>query len=465
MPPTTNTIHEGVFAINKPPAITSAQVIRDVQRHFNPSSLFAPWMKLEQDKKDAESHNQRNKRKSWKQRQPPQLKMGHGGTLDPLATGVLILGVGSGTKALNSFLGCTKSYEAVVLFGAATDTYDCEGKVVARKGYEHITRDAVEEAMKKFRGEIMQRPPIFSALRVQGKRLYEYAREGKEVPVEIQERPLKVAELHLMEWYDGGSHKWKWPEQEAGQEEKEVVEKVLHLGGDVAAEKDKAQSSSGAKRKREVEETIGGSVVDAEAGQEAKRTKSSPEPEPALTSGALPSNEKADANHPPSTTDAITETITALPSTEPCPAPAIRLRMTVSSGFYVRSLAHDLGAAVGSLGIMTSLVRTRQGEFELGKNVLQYEELAEGEEVWGPKVRVMLKEWQEGRNTSAGLAANEGEGQYEGNGKEGVGKQADGGDVGDENAGEDEDGRAKRTNAKPERRAKIRRNSSSDGGA
>jgi tRNA pseudouridine55 synthase len=67
--------------------------------------------------------------------------------------------------------------------------------------------------------------------------------------------------------------------------------------------------------------------------------------------------------------------------------------MTVTSGFYVRSLCHDLGAAVGSLGLMASLVRTRQGEFELGKNVLEYEDLAKGEEHWTPQVQQMLDNW------------------------------------------------------------------------
>ena len=67
--------------------------------------------------------------------------------------------------------------------------------------------------------------------------------------------------------------------------------------------------------------------------------------------------------------------------------------MTVTSGFYVRSLAHDIGLAVGSAALMVSLVRTRQGDFELGKNVLEYEDLAKGEEVWGEKVEGMLSDW------------------------------------------------------------------------
>lgn len=351
-------------------------MIRDVKSHFNPSSTFKPWIQAEQARKDAESHNQKRKRRSWKQRQPTQVKIGHGGTLDPLATGVLILGVGNGTKTLSRFLECTKSYEAVALFGAATDTYDTEGKIVARKGYEHLTREVVEEALDKFRGKIMQKPPIYSAIRVQGKKLYEYAREGKEVPIEIQERPMTVQSLKMVEWYGGGTHKWHWPTTEAEQVEKEVVEKVLHLGGETNDGKDGAQSTS-AKRKRE-DDTLNGN---------AERVRS-PESKRARSGSQVPNDAPSDSvsaseHQPQSSSERL-----------PCPAPACRLRMTVTSGFYVRSLCHDLGAAVGSLGTMASLVRTRQADFELGTNVMWYEDLAQGEEVWGPKVKEMLEEWQ-----------------------------------------------------------------------
>ena len=105
-----------------------------------------------------------------------------------MATGVLIMGVGKGTKQLQGFLECTKSYEATILFGAATDTYDVLGKVLRRAEYKHVTKEGVEKALAGFRGNIMQRPPIYSALRMEGKRLYEYAREGKEIPREIEER-------------------------------------------------------------------------------------------------------------------------------------------------------------------------------------------------------------------------------------------------------------------------------------
>jgi tRNA pseudouridine55 synthase len=369
-------------AIHKPTGVTSAQVIRDVQKHFNPSKLFQPGLLAERARMEREHHNQKQKR-SRRARQPPQVKMGHGGTLDPLATGVLILGIGSGTKSLPQFLGCTKSYECTVLFGKATDTYDTEGKVVARKGYEHITKDMVEQALVKFRGKIMQKPPIFSALKVNGKKLYEYAREGKEVPIEIEARDVETETLEMTEWMEGGTHSYHWPEVEAEASEKELANKVLHLDGDKTPEPEASKTSegeaAGAGEKRKRDETVSG-AVEAEDVPESKRTKAEGESEAA--SGALPEANSTEEAQP-----------AAPAQRDPCPAPACRLRMTVTSGFYVRSLCHDLGAAVNSLGMMASLARTRQGEFELGKNVFEYEDLEKGEEHWAPQIQQMLDNW------------------------------------------------------------------------
>ena len=251
-------------------------------------------------------------------------------------------------------MSCTKSYETVVLFGAATDTYDRVGKVIGRKSHEHITEALVREKLAGFRGKIMQRPPLYSALKVQGKKLYEFAREGIEVPVEIKERPVEVVELELVEWMEGGTHEHKWPEEEALKEEKEVAEKVLDI-------KDEQ-------------------VVEPKEDGATSTLATNTEDEPStLMSGALP--------------DTTTTTTISSTSASQSKPPAVRLRMTVTSGFYVRSLCHDLGAAVDSLALMSELVRTRQGNFELGKNVLEYEDLAKGEDVWGPQVEEMLGNW------------------------------------------------------------------------
>lgn len=383
-----------------------------MQNHFNPSKLFQPWLERERSRLEGESHNQRQKRKV-KNRKLRDVKMGHGGTLDPMATGVLILGLGSGTKDLQYFTTeCTKSYEAVVLFGAATDTYDTEGKVVGRKPYDHITKEKVEQALGPFRGKGMQKPPIFSALRVQGKRLYEYAREGKPLPegFEIKERPVDVMELEMTEWFPGGTHEWHWPTTEADTAEKNLAKQALpgELGGVTPKGDDLSVESSEAVLKRKRSELIE-SQAEAAGASSPKRSRAdeagttSPSTRLSSLEGAQPNTETAeppkDEQQPASSSAAAAPTQQAQQEAEQdkpaCSAPACRIKMTVTSGFYVRSLIHDLGAAVGSLACMSSLVRTRQSDFELGTNVLQYDELKAGEEVWGPKVQKLLEEWIE----------------------------------------------------------------------
>ena len=144
--------------------MSSAQVIRDCQHAFHPSTLFAPL--LDQDRALREKESRFQKRRRSKAKQEMKVKMGHGGTLDPLATGVLILGVGKGTKSLQNFLTCTKTYETVVLFGASTDTYDRTGRLIKKGVYDDVTRQAAEKALEGFRGKIRQMPPLYSALKL-----------------------------------------------------------------------------------------------------------------------------------------------------------------------------------------------------------------------------------------------------------------------------------------------------------
>jgi len=393
-----------LLAINKPLGISSAQVVRDLQKAFNPSTLFAPWLEAERAKRSRENHNQRFRRKDKRQ----QVKIGHGGTLDPFATGVLVVGVGKGTKQLQGFLECTKAYEAIVLFGVATDTYDREGKVLGRAPYAHVTRASVEKALENFRGNIMQKPPLFSALRMQGKRLYEYARSGEDLPVEIQERPVEVKLLEIVEWFDGGTHQYKWPSKEVETEsEAAVARSILPIvavkeksDGEVDVDDIPQQNvRSGTKRKR---------LSDREDDLVYEKKTRRDDPEMAM-SGGLQSPGRDDKLGQPSTPEPAGRSEPGVPLTKiqrsetsgvtQGPS-AVKLRMTVTSGFYVRSLCHDLGKAVGSLAIMSDLVRTRQGNFELGVNVLEYNELSQGEDIWGPKVEGFLDAWNTQRETS-----------------------------------------------------------------
>ena len=113
-----------------------------------------------------------------------KLKVGHAGTLDPLATGLLVMCIGKYTKHLNSLQGQAKTYTGTIRLGATTPSYDLETEVDQTFPTDHITKSIVENATSYFTGDIQQYPPVFSAIKKDGKRLYEYARQGLEVSVE-----------------------------------------------------------------------------------------------------------------------------------------------------------------------------------------------------------------------------------------------------------------------------------------
>jgi len=123
-------------------------------------------------------------------------KIGHAGTLDPLATGLMILCTGKFTKRINEFMGQEKEYISEVALGAITPTYDLESEPTDYKNWEFITDADLELALEKFRGPILQIPPAHSAIKVGGKRVYELARAGKEV--KLEPRPVTIRELEVM---------------------------------------------------------------------------------------------------------------------------------------------------------------------------------------------------------------------------------------------------------------------------
>lgn len=126
-----------------------------------------------------------------------KLKVGHAGTLDPLATGVMIICTGKATKRIEEFQYHTKEYIATIQLGATTPSYDLEHEIDATYATKHITRELVEEVLKKFVGEIQQVPPAFSACMVNGKRAYDLARKGEEV--ELKPKLLVIDEIELLE--------------------------------------------------------------------------------------------------------------------------------------------------------------------------------------------------------------------------------------------------------------------------
>lgn len=154
---------EGLLLIDKPAGLTSHDVVDEVRRRFHIRQV------------------------------------GHGGTLDPQATGLLILLVGKATRRAQAFLGADKVYTATLRLGIVTDTQDREGKVLAEKPFDAVRPEQIEEVCSRFQGEIEQEVPAYSATRIHGKRSYELARAGIAVPRRI--RRIAIHELKILRVY------------------------------------------------------------------------------------------------------------------------------------------------------------------------------------------------------------------------------------------------------------------------
>ena len=123
-------------------------------------------------------------------------KVGHAGTLDPLATGLLIICTGKFTKKINEYMAREKEYTGSFTLGAVTPTYDLESEPVQVKSVESISSEQIFNATQKFTGEILQTPPAHSAIKVEGKRVYELARKGQEV--KLEPRKITIKEFEIM---------------------------------------------------------------------------------------------------------------------------------------------------------------------------------------------------------------------------------------------------------------------------
>ncbi len=119
-------------------------------------------------------------------------RVGHSGTLDPFATGLLIIGINKATKKLTNLVGLNKTYEATAILGATSDTYDLTGKIISYSALHIPHQEEVEEVLKKFRGVIEQKAPAYSAKKINGKKLYTLARAGKNVE---HLRPIKKVNI------------------------------------------------------------------------------------------------------------------------------------------------------------------------------------------------------------------------------------------------------------------------------
>ncbi|GAO45772.1 hypothetical protein G7K_0024-t1 [Saitoella complicata NRRL Y-17804] len=375
----------GLFAVNKPSGhLTSASITNRVKYLLSKSPNFA---------KEWPGGKRRSKKTSY-------AKLGHGGTLDPLASGIMVLGVNDGTKELSSMLNCSKDYTATVLLGSATDTYDSQGKIVTRAPWEHITPEMIDEALAKFRGPILQKPPIYSACKVDGKKLYEYARYGIPLPRPIEARPVTIFKLEWSGWKNGGEHEYCEPE-EADEETKKQAKRVEQL---VKESEERAASPAAVAAAESVNETAG-----------EKRTLEESE----TTDEPSAKKQKDDAGEPAA---AASETATTSEETpapkKPSSAPCFQIHMSCSGGTYVRTIAHDLSLALGSAGHVVQLHRSRQGPFDSsdaipwewfdGKNGEGKKWGDEALDKWEEAVVGACRKWREAQDSGGMLNVNPG---------------------------------------------------------
>ncbi|KAI5967990.1 PUS4 [Candida margitis] len=314
----------------------------DLQELFTKSKAFAPDLKAMKEKVLYDlSRDKKWKSRAQKKANSTKIKIGHGGTLDPMASGVLVVGVGLGTKKLQYYLSeCQKTYETKALLGISTTTGDAEGEIITQTKTDHITPELVKSTVEKFVGDIKQTPPIFSALKVNGKPLYEYARKGLPLPTQIKVRDVRVNDIKVIE--DdllSTDHEFKKLESEL---DENGVPKEHGLMNNP---------------------TLNDSPLYYSKEYLEKMDSHEGDVKPMLQAG--------DEHHPEK-------------------LPLIHFISDVSSGTYIRSLISDIGRALASSAYMVELIRVKQSEWQLDKNVFRIEDFQKSEDVWGPILKKVL---------------------------------------------------------------------------
>lgn len=339
---TEGTSMNGVFAIEKPAGITSNFLLTKLKNILSKSPhVAAELQKISQERIKEYTRSARGKtpRKRITDKYS-QVKMGHGGTLDPLAAGVVVVGVGNGTKRLQNYLtGGVKTYETEALFGASTTSGDVEGELLGFNDVKHLVKEELDKIPEKFIGHIKQTPPIYSALKMNGKPLYEYARNNIPLPQAIKTREVQIYDLKIFDDCLKTNHEYEFIKPT---EESEQLSKNASLNDDkLYFSKEYAEKNN------------------------------------------LPS-EEVEVNPKP-----MNETDKKLVEEGKFKAPLLHFSTTVSSGTYIRSIISDIGKALDSSAYMVKLIRTQQTEWKLGKNVFKLEDFENKDaEVWYP---VLLK--------------------------------------------------------------------------
>lgn len=248
-----------------------------------------------------------------------KLKVGHAGTLDPLASGVMIICTGKATKQIDQLQAGTKEYIATLRLGSTTPSFDAEHPVDATFPTSHITREAVMEALEKFKGSIWQVPPVYSACKVEGRRAFDYVRQGEEV--ELKAKELVIDEIELLDLH--------LPAQGIVSPKAEQLLSNVRNGIDI---------KEYGRRKQSIEDL--GLVPFGKQGSSEEKEMS------------------VDAEAPVPETAGSEELSAEKVS-------YLTIRVVCSKGTYIRALARDIGQALQSGAYLIGLRRTRVGDFSV----------------------------------------------------------------------------------------------------
>lgn len=341
----------GIFAIDKPSGISSNQFLMKLQHALNNSQVFSKEIQRATAERMRQYQEETGKTPSKRKlRKVSKVKMGHGGTLDPLASGVLVIGIGTGTKKLSDYLsGTVKEYESEALFGTSTTSGDVEGEILAQNSVKHLDQNELRTVEEKFTGSLKQTPPIYAALKMDGKPLYEYAREGKPLPRAIEPRQVNVYDLKIFPDSLSTEHNYPLLRPTTG-ETKEIVDRLND-----------------------------GLLNDPLFFSKEYSTKQGWEDENARVEKPIPLSEE--------------ETTMIEAQADAYRAPLLHFKAKVSSGTYIRSLVSDIGKSMRSSSYMVKLIRLAQKDWSLeSKNVFELTDFTERDErVWAAVLQEVLE--------------------------------------------------------------------------
>ena len=284
-----------------------------------------------------------------------KLKVGHAGTLDPLATGVMLVCVGRATKRIDELQAHTKEYVATIQLGATTPSFDLEHPIDALYPTAHITRQLVEQTLPRFLGTIEQVPPAYSAVKVDGHRAYDLARSSHAKPAaEVQ--PAAEAQPATQEPPAAA-------EAALGLKAKTLVIDEIELlsFSPTATDTSAAPSAS-----------VSAGVTDGSTGGASAED---PAPSAASAEDPAPSAAGPEGSAPPSVPregmrrKLFLTAPAATPDARLAACPSFTIRVVCSKGTYIRALARDIGQALGSGAHLTALRRTRVGDVAIGQCV------------------------------------------------------------------------------------------------